>query len=161
VTVTIRHSDALALNLAEYTGSVLLSELRALADFAASRVRLLKCDCLSIVEADAEFSALGMSDLDALFAYYGVVFAPLDMQIFRRSAWICRSAGAQAYVSYWLGGRDTRQEMRSDVRQFDDEAQAGQWLLLNRAEIALVRERTGFLQIAAFDGATETVHATG
>jgi hypothetical protein len=150
VAISFRHHDGLALNLALYSGDVHFEELKAQADFLANNPRLLRLDCVSIIEQDADFSPVSLEAIDQLFSHYRILFAPLSMQLFRRSAWLCRNERARPYMNYWLGDRDTRSAVASDVRSFEDEVDAGAWLALTEAEIDRLRRRDGFRELAAF-----------
>lgn len=145
----LRHNDALELNLVEYRGGVSLAELKALAAFMAHNPAHLTRDTLNIIQPGVDFAAIALGELDALFAYYAKLFAPLNLQIMRRSAWVCRSAAAQAHLDHWLGG-DLRKTMCSTVRAFGRLADAADWLLLSDAELALVERGQGFCDVARF-----------
>lgn len=149
MTIAFLHNDRLGLNVALYSDAVTAQQLRALADFMAV-TPLLKRDCLSIVEPSADFSSVSLKELDDLFGYYRELFSPLTVQVFRRSAWICRSEHARAYVNYWVGGRDTRDAVSSDVRLFESVAEAGRWLSLSPGEIGQLERRDGFRECARF-----------
>jgi hypothetical protein len=159
VSIAIRHSDELGLCLAEYEGVVTIAQLRGVADFMATALQLLKRDCLAVVEADADFSSIKLADLDDLFAHYRRLFAPMSVQVFRRSAWICRSSEALAHIKYWVGDRDTRTSVASDIRLFETEAEAGRWLTLSPSEIVKLARREGFRTLATFAGLAQSASA--
>ena len=146
---TLRHNPSLELNLVEYRGAVTLAELKALAAFMAHNPEHLQRDTLNLIQPGCDFNAVALSDLDALFAYYTKLFAPLKLQIMRRAAWVRRSMASNAPLDYWLSG-DTRAAMSSTVRAFDTFAEAADWLLLNEAEMRLVERGQGFIDIARF-----------
>jgi hypothetical protein len=148
----LRHNQALDLNLVEYLGPVSLAELTALAEFQAGNVIHLRRDCMNRVHAGAHFAEVDFTALDALFAHYRTLFAPLSLQIVRRSAWLCESDAARLHVRHWLGG-DPRAGMASAVRQFETFAEAGEWLLLTRAETASVERGEDFAEIVRFNSA--------
>src|SRR5690606_40944754 len=78
---------------------------------------------LNLIQPGCDFNAVALSDLDALFAYYTKLFAPLKLQIMRRAAWVRRSMASNAPLDYWLSG-DTRAAMsRSAERRGAD----GRW----------------------------------
>lgn len=149
--VSIRHNENLELNRVDYHGSVSLAELKALAEFNATNPTWLTYDVLSVVQPNAHFSSIGLGELDALFSHYGQIFGPLTFLIMRRSAWICQSAAAESHVRHWLGERDTKGSMSTDVRRFEAYEAAGDWLILNAAEIEAMRRGEGFQVLAAFD----------
>lgn len=156
MTLVLRHSAALELNLVEYRGVVTLAELHALAAFAADHRDLMVQDGLAVVAPDARFSDVDTDALDELFAHYRQLYAPIKFEMLRRSAWVCLSERAAPQVKHWLGG-DTREGMSSAVRQFDSIAAAGEWLVLSGAEIAAVERGEGFVEIARFQDAPALV----
>jgi hypothetical protein len=153
VPVVLSHNEMLELNLAEYTGVITLAQLTEVAGFGAKHPNFLKADTLNVVREDADFSAVDLTELDTLFARYKALFASLNFQIYRRSAWLCLNKAAEAHVSYWLGEHDMREAMSSAVRKFESYADAGDWLLLSGAELALVERGEGFTELAVFDKA--------
>lgn len=150
MTVILRRNSELDLSLIEYRGSVSFTELKALAAYQAANVESLKRDALNLVLPGADFSSIDFAAIDALYARYRSLFRPLDMQIYRRVAWICRSEAARRHVDHWLSGRDMRQSLSSDTRAFDDVASAGDWLVLTEQECAAVERGEGFAEIARF-----------
>lgn len=149
--VVLRHNEQLELNLAEYRGRVVFTELAAMAGFFAENTSFLKRDCLSLVLPGADFEGVPLDALDQLFGNYKTIYAPLSFQIVRRSAWICQSPAAQAHVDYWLGDRDVRETMSSTLRQFTSFAEAGEWLVLSEAETVALGACIGFAELARFD----------
>lgn len=148
----LRHNETLELNLVEYQGGVTLAELKALAAFMARNPEHLRRDTLTIIQPGCDFNAITLAELDGLFGYYAQLFAPLNLQIMRRAAWVCRSAAAQAHLDHWLSG-DTRRQMSSTVRAFPTMAGAAEWLLLSPTELALVERGQGFSSVARFTAA--------
>lgn len=159
MTVVLRHNQTLELNLVEYRASVTLAELKALSAFLARNDAYLRRDCLNFVLPDADFRSIDLPALDDLFAYYGALFAPLKLQIFRRAAWVCQSEAALQTVRYWLDGRDMRERMSSAVRRFDTLGEAGDWLVLSDAELDMVARGQDFDEIARFDIAANATRA--
>lgn len=149
--ITLRHNEVLELNLVEYQGAVTWDELKQLASFGARNPDHLRRDTLSWVLPGAHFREIDFARLDALYDHYRKLFAPMDFQIFRRSAWLCESADAMEHVRYWLTGRDAREALSSTVRDFTNLSDAGEWLLLNQGEIARVERRDGFEGLVSFD----------
>lgn len=151
MTVVLRHNETLELNLAEYHGSVTPAELTALAGFLATNSAFLKSDCLSLVHPGADFQTVELGGLDNLFGRYKDLYAPINFQIIRRSAWLCLSPAAQAHVDYWMGGRDAREAMSTTLRQFASFEEAGDWLVLSEAETLSLQTGAGFDELARFD----------
>lgn len=155
MTVVLRHHEKLELNRVEYRGSVSLAELTAMAEFQAEEPSWLSFDCLNIVMPGADFKAVELAALDAVFARYRELFEPIRFLILRRSAWICQSRAGDAHVEHWIGGRDARTGMSSDVRLFDTIEEAGLWLVLNPAQTTTLATSEDFRDIAHFTIAPE------
>lgn len=158
MTVVLRQNEEMELNLAEYRGAISLAELKAVAAFMARNPALLQRDTLNIIQPGGHFVAVSLADLDALFAYYVTLFAPLNLQIMRRGAWVCLSPAAEDHLRHWLSG-DIRKHMSSTVRMFDTFADAGDWLLLSPAEIAMAEHGRGFSDVARFTAAASAAMA--
>lgn len=147
--VVVRHHEKLELNRVEYSGAITLPEIEAMAAFNAANPAWLTYDCLSLVIPGAEFQ-LEIAALDAVSARYSELFRPLTFLILRRSAWLCLSPGAEPYVAHWVGARDLKADMSSDVRAFTRFEDAGEWLVLSPAGVAAMRSGEGFTEIAGF-----------
>lgn len=149
--VVLRHNELLELNIAEYRGAITLAELQDVADFLAANSAFLKCDCLSIVFPGSYFQGVAIDALDSIFGRYKSLYAPINFQIIRRSAWLCFSTAAQAHVDHWSGQRDAREAMSTTLRQFETFEQAGDWLVLSEAETLALQTGAGFDELACFD----------
>lgn len=149
--VVLRHNESLELNMAEYLGSVTLTQLKAVAEHLSADPSFLKRDCLNVTYPDSNFDSVDFGDLDRLFSNYTQLYAPISFQIVRRSAWLCLSPGAQRYVDYWTVGRDTRAGMSTTLRQFKTYHEAGDWLMLSEAETVALEGAIGFAELARFD----------
>lgn len=154
MTIRLAHNKALELNLVEYSDVVTIDQLKAIAAYGARHPNFLKCDTLNLVTPDGDFSSIAFAELDGLFTRYAKLYARLDFQIYRRSAWLCLSPTAQSHVGYWLGGRDLKGALSSAVRQFSTLTEACDWLLLAAADIAAIERRDGFAEIARFERAS-------
>lgn len=150
--VVLRHNELLELNIAEYHGRITLAELQAVADYLAANRSFLKCDCLSIVFPGGDFAGVEFDALDRIFGRYKTLYAPMNFQIIRRSAWICFSPAAQAHVDHWSGRRDAREAMSTTLRQFASFEEAGDWLVLSEAETLALQTGAGFDELARFEG---------
>jgi len=150
VTLVMRHNETLELNRAEYSGSVSTAELVALAEFQASNPTWLTYDALSWIMPGADFNDVDLQALDAVFNRYRQLFQPHQLVIFRRSAWLCQSPGAQSHLDHWLHAQDTRAGMSSDLRQFQTFKDAGVWLVLNAEETVALESGAGFTEIVRF-----------
>jgi hypothetical protein len=153
VPVVLRHNDTLELNLAEYHGAVSFAELKAVADYMAANRSFLKCDCLSVVFPAAHFDGVEIEALNKLFGQYKILYAPINFQIIRRSAWLCFSPGAQALVDHWSGKREAREAMSTTLRQFATYEEAGDWLVLSEAETLALQTGAGFDDLARIEDA--------
>lgn len=149
--IVLHYNEDLELNLAEYRGSVSFAELDAVASFLAANPSFLKRDTLSQVLPEADFDTVPLDGLDRLFGQYKKLYAPMDFQIVRRSAWICQSPRAQAHVDHWLGEPNMSEATSSTLRRFASFAEAGDWLVLSEAETVALEGRVGFDEIARFD----------
>jgi len=156
VPVVLRHNELLELNIAEYHGAITLAELQDVADFLAVNREFLKCDCLSIVFPGARFEGVAIDALDRIFGRYKSLYAPINFQIIRRSAWICFSAAAQGHVDHWSGQRDAREAMSTTLRQFETFEQAGDWLVLSEAETLALQTGAGFDELVRFDSGAKS-----
>jgi hypothetical protein len=151
VPVVLRHNELLELNIAEYRGAITVAELQGVADFLSVNSSFLKYDCLSVVFPGAAFDAVAFDDLDRIFGRYRALYAPINFQIIRRSAWICFSPAAQQHVDLWSGKRDAREAMSTTLRQFATFEEAGDWLVLSEAETLALQTGAGFDDLARFD----------
>lgn len=158
MTVIFRRSETLELNLVEYRGAMTRSELRDIAKFQTDKPELLASDCLNLVSADADFSLIHFEALDALFEHYRMLFSPLRLEIFRRSAWLCQGEAAEAHVSHWLS-RSLQEQMSSRVKLCYSFAEAADWLLLIDAERGLLERGEGFDELARFHAPPEQARA--
>lgn len=149
MTIVLRHSEKLELNLVEYRDTVTLAQLKALAAFATAQPEHIRYDGLSVIMPGARFDDVDTAALDRLFDYYRMLYAQLDFQMLRRSAWLCLSEAAAPQVTHWLSG-DAREGMSSAVRQFETYADAGEWLVLNAEEVALAQRGEGFVEVIRF-----------
>ncbi|MEZ5995983.1 MAG: hypothetical protein R3C25_09525 [Hyphomonadaceae bacterium] len=151
MSVALRHSPALELNLVEYRDAIALEELRALAEYLARNPSYLRQDTLNLIHPGAHFESVTPADLDALFDYYRVLFAPLQFDMIRRAAWVCLSSHVEPLVAYWIDGRNMKKEMSSAVRSFTSMSDAGDWLVISEAALDKARRGEGFTEIVAFD----------
>jgi len=150
VPIVLRHNPALELNLVEYRGAITMTELDSFAEFNGRHPESMMRDCFNVVMPGVWFCSVDFSALDALFARYIKLYAPLHFPIMRRAAWLCLSQAALPHVRHWLGG-DARGGMSSAVREFDSFLEAGDWLVLSAAEMAEVERGKGFTEVARFD----------
>jgi hypothetical protein len=160
VTIIVRYNETLELNLIEYRDAISMAELKALAAFAAGRPEHMRCDALALVHPGATFIDADTAALDALFSLYRSLYATIDFQMLRRSAWICQSPAAAPQVRHWLSG-DVREAMSTAVRQFETYAEAADWLVLSAAEMASVQRGEGFEEIARFADTPAPLRAAG
>ena len=147
MSIVLRHNEQLELNRIGYSHSVTLAELTKLAEFQAANPTWLTFDALAIVTPGADFATIDKPALDKLYATYAELFSPMHFLILRRSAWICLSSAAEEHVRYWLGDRDTRETVSSDVRRFDTFPEAGEWLVLNQTAATALESGTGFEEV--------------
>lgn len=158
--IVLRHNETLELNLVEYQGAITWDELVELAGFGARNCKYLRRDSLNWVLPGAHFREVDFARLDALYNHYAKLYAPMDFQIFRRSAWLCESPEALEHVRYWLVGRNAREAMSSTVRDFTNLQDAGEWLLLSENELGCADRREGFIELTAYDIPTRRAAAS-
>lgn len=158
LTVVLRHSETLNLNFVECRGAVSTEQLGALAACAAQNRALLQADSLNLVRPDADLSGVDLPALHALFAHYQKLFAPIDFQVYRRTAWVCQSPSAIPHVAVFAGEHAARKAFSTNARRLETLAEAGEWLLLSAEEIADVECGEGFTEIAVFDDAPAPGH---
>jgi hypothetical protein len=151
VPVVLRNNELLELNIAEYHGAITLAELQGVADFLAANPSFLRRDCLSVVFPGGVFEGVEFDALDHIFGRYKTLYAPINFQIIRRSAWICFSPAAQAHVDNWSGRRDAREAMSTTLRQFASFEEAGDWLVLSEAETLALQSGAGFDDLARIE----------
>lgn len=149
--VILQHSRTIELNRVEYRGAVSLAEMHALGEYQLSHPEWLSYDLLNVLVADANFSGLGLDDLDRIVAKYGALFAPTELLIFRRSAWVSFSPQSQAHLDHWIARRNTRQNQTQEARQFATFAEAAAWLVLSPAKAAPLETGEGFAEMARLE----------
>lgn len=144
MTIILRHNAKLELTRADYVGPVTLEELLKLAAFNAAEPQWLKHDCLSLVLPGADFLNVDFGELDKIFERYRQLYGPMRFHIMRRSAWLCLSPAARAHVEYWVIDRETKQELSTNLRLFDNWEEAGDWLMLQPGELEQLKTADGF-----------------
>lgn len=149
MTIVLRHSERLELNLVEYRDAISLSQLHRLAAFAGGHPEHMVRDSLAVIMPDARFSDVDAPALDALFAHYRTLYADVEFQIVRRSAWLCLSPKAAPQLRHWLTG-DARGGMSSAVSQFETYADAATWLVFSPEEAGLLERGETFAELARF-----------
>lgn len=149
--VVLRHNELLELNVAEYSGAISLPELQAVADWLTANPNFLKYDSLNVLMPASRFVDVEFDALDRIFGRYKSLYAPINFQIIRRSAWLCFSPAAQAHVDHWSGKRDAREAMSTTLRQFSTFEEAGDWLVLSEAETLALQSGAGFDELASFE----------
>lgn len=127
------------------------SELHAHAAFNAANPIWLGFDCISVIHADVDVSAISLTSLDGVFTAHRQLFEPLGLMFMRRSGWVCESPTGQRFLSHWMAKRNIDRSPWADVRQFDTFEAAGEWLLLSAANTAALKSGEGFREIARFE----------
>lgn len=151
--IVLRHNPALELSRVEYTGAINAKDLHDHAAFNAANPIWLGFDCISVIHADVDVSAISLTNLDGVFVAHRALFEPLGLMFMRRSGWVCESPAGQRFLSHWMAKRNADKSPWADVRQFDSFEAASQWLLLNGAGAAALQSGDGFAEIARFDSA--------
>jgi hypothetical protein len=146
----LRHNQTLNLNVVECTGAVSTAQLGALAAYVAEHPELLGADSLNLVRPCADLSGVDLRELAGFYARYRELYAPLKFQVYRRTAWVCQSASADAHVDFWVTGANPGKAFSTNVRRMETLAEAGDWLLLGGAELEQVERGEGFIELARF-----------
>jgi hypothetical protein len=149
----LRHNETLELSRVEYFGVMRAEDLHNHAQFNADNPIWLGFDCISVIHADVEVSAITLTNLDGVFNAHRQLFEPLGLVLMRRSGWVCESPLGQRFLSHWLEKRNVDRSPWADVRQFDSFDAASEWLLLGAEEAAALKSGEGFAEIARFGAA--------
>lgn len=149
--ILLRYSETLNLSFVECAGAVSTAELGALAACAAKDSALLESDSLNVIRPDADFSAVDIPALSALYARFQTLYAPIKLEVYRRTAWVCQNPSAQAHVDLFAGSRDAGKTFSTNARRMETLSEAGEWLMLSDVELAQVESGEGFTQIARFN----------
>jgi hypothetical protein len=149
----LRHNEKLELSRVEYFGAMRAEHLHNHAQFNADNPIWLGFDCISVIHADVEVSAITLTNLDGVFNAHRQLFEPLGLVLMRRSGWVCESPLGQRFLSHWLEKRNIDRSPWADVRQFDSFDAASEWLLLDAEAAAALKSGEGFAEIARFGAA--------
>ena len=147
----LRHNETLEVSRVEYSGAMTVKDLHDHAAFNTANPIWLDFDCISVIHADVEVSAISLTNLDGVFSAHRQLFEPLGLMFMRRSGWVCESPAGQRFLSHWLAKRNVDRSPWADVRQFDTLEAASEWLLLNSADAAALKSSEGFREIARFE----------
>jgi hypothetical protein len=150
--IVLRHNATLELSRVEYTGIMRAQDLHDHAAYNAANPVWLGFDCVSVIHADVDVSALNVSNLDGVFNAHRELFEPLNLMFMRRSGWVCESAAGQRFLSHWLAKRNADKSPWADVRQFDSFEAAGEWMLLSEGNAAILKSGEGFNEVTRFGG---------
>jgi hypothetical protein len=151
--IVLRHNEKLEVSRVEYFGAMTARDLHDHAAFNAVNPIWLGFDCISVIHADVEVSAISMTNLDGVFTAHRQLFEPLGLMFMRRSGWVCESPAGQRFLSHWLAKRNEDKSPWADVRQFDSFDAASEWLLLNPEAAAALKSGDGFAEVARFESA--------
>lgn len=148
--IVLRHNEKLELSRVEYNGVMSARDLHDHAAFNAAHPVWLGFDCISVIHADVDVSAITLNNLDGVFNAHRALFEPLNLMFMRRSGWVCESPAGQRFLSHWLAKRNVDKSPWADVRQFDSFEAAGEWMLLGATNTAILKSGEGFKEIARF-----------
>lgn len=149
--IVLRHNATLELSRVDYTGAMRAQDLHDHAVFNAANPVWLGFDCISVIQADVDVSAINVNNLDGVFTAHRELFEPLNLMFMRRSGWVCESAAGQRFLSHWLTRRNADKSPWADVRQFDSFEAAGEWMRLNAEDTTILKNGEGFNEVARFD----------
>ena len=150
--IVLRHNATLELSRVEYNGVMRAQDLHDHAAFNAANPVWLGFDCISVIHADVDVSAINVNNLDGVFNAHRELFVPLNLMFMRRSGWVCESAAGQRFLNHWLTKRNADKSPWADVRQFDSFEAASEWMLLSAENAAILKSGEGFNEVARFDG---------
>jgi hypothetical protein len=151
VPIVLRHNEILELSRVEYSGAMTAQDLHDHAAFNAANPVWLGFDCISVIHADVDVTAISLTNLDGVFNAHRQLFEPLGLMFMRRSGWVCESLAGQRFLSHWLAKRNVDRSPWADVRQFDTFEAASEWFLLQPAGAAALKSGEGFREIARFE----------
>ncbi|MFT3726269.1 MAG: hypothetical protein QM759_00380 [Terricaulis sp.] len=151
--VVMQHSRDLELGRIEYRGRITNAEVIAILEYQLAHQEWLAYDTVNLITADAEGGALHPAHLDAILANYATLFAPTDLLIFRRSAWINLSPALQPVVDHWINRRNTGGGQTLEARQFKSFAETVPWLKLPANAATLLETGEGFQELARYEQA--------
>jgi hypothetical protein len=154
VPIVLRHNETLEVSRVEYSGAMTAQDLHDHAAFNAANPVWLGFDCISVIHADVDVTAISLTNLDGVFTAHRQLFEPLGLMFMRRSGWVCESPAGQRFLSHWLAKRNVDKSPWADVRQFDTFEAASEWLLLDTAGAAALKTGEGFREVARFETAT-------
>jgi hypothetical protein len=150
VPIVLRHNETLELSRVEYSGTMRTQDLHDHAAYNAADPVWLGFDCVSVIHPDVDVSSISLNNLDGVFNAHRELFEPLGLMFMRRSGWVCESPDGQRFLSHWLAKRNVDRSPWAEVRQFDTFEAAGEWMLLTRENIAILKSGEGFKDIARF-----------
>lgn len=146
----LRHNPRLELNRVEYFGVMQASEFHDHAAFNLANQAWLGFDCLSVIGADIDISALSIADIDAVFAANRAMFEPLKLLFMRRSGWVCESDTGRQLLHHWLSKREGKRLPYAEERLFETYEAAGEWLRLAPDAVDALKVGADFAEIARF-----------
>lgn len=149
--IVLRHNPTLELSRVEYNGVMSAQDLHDHAAFNAANPIWLGFDCISVIHADVDVTAISLTNLDGVFTAHRQLFEPLNLMFMRRSGWVCESPAGQRFLSHWMTKRNADKSPWADVRQFDSFEAASEWMLLSPENAAILKSGEGFNEVARFD----------
>ena len=152
--IILRHNPTLEISRVEYSGAMTARDMHDHAQFNADNPVWLGFDCISVIHADVDVSAISLNNLNGVFDAHRQLFEPLGLMFMRRSGWVCESPAGQRLLSHWLAKRNVDKSPWADVRQFDSFEAASEWLLLKDDAAAALKSGDGFNEVARFASKT-------
>jgi len=143
--IRIEENAALRIHLITFSGKVIAAELRQLAALHEERRDWAAMDTVHRILAEADFSAVALSDLDWLRQHYRLLHQSMNLHLLRRAIWLCENPVVMDLVAYWTQGRHTRDGQQTEVRaassfaEFDD--------LFDGDEVDAVQTGSGFVAV--------------
>lgn len=147
--ITIARHARLGFHLVRIAGALTAEQFFAAYAAIAREPSWAQADTFYIVEEDSRLeSGDARALLDQLRVVNRNVFAPLDVYLVRRAAWICYAPAAWPLIEYWLRDRHSRDGLQSEFCGGATLDVARQ--LFDEAEIAAVANGDDFDALAAF-----------
>ncbi|MEZ5962023.1 MAG: hypothetical protein R3C30_16600 [Hyphomonadaceae bacterium] len=150
MSITLSMHRRWGFHIIRFADVVTFAELAELGQLHAAFPAFAGADTIHIIEADADLSALQLSELDVMRDHYARLQQSLDLYLVRRSAWVCATAATWRLVEYWLDGRHSLDGRQTEVVVAAD--LAGVSPLFLEDELEAVAEGREFTHIARIGG---------
>lgn len=141
-------NDALPLRIHRIHGAITGDDFLELARYYGENRSVTHTDMIHLVDAAADFSAIGASDLPVLSEIFAKLQRGLDSALIRRSLWVCPNVRAWALLEEWLKDRHSHDGRSTDVYLVASLEEGD--CLFDETELEAVRLWRGFRELARF-----------